>query len=85
MRCTAGGLGGEASSEAEIVPRVRWGASDGPYRGSGLWAECVFGLLWVSGVDLGVVEDLEELHGVRVQSDDRVVIIGGFVIYQPVR
>ena len=31
---------------------------------------------------LGVVEDLEELHGVRVQSDDRVVIIRGFVILQ---
>ena len=36
---TAGGIGGEASSEAEIVPRVREGASDGPYRGTGPWAE----------------------------------------------
>jgi hypothetical protein len=28
--------------------------------------------------DLGAVGELEELHGVRVQSDDGVVIIGGF-------
>ena len=42
---------------------------------------------WASlepGEDLGAVEELEELHGVRVQSDDGVVIIGGFVIHQPV-
>ena len=30
--------------------------------------------------DLGVVEELEELHGIRVQSDDGVVIIGGFFL-----
>jgi len=38
---------------------------------------------WASlepGEDLGVVEELEELHDVRVQSDDRVVIIGGFFL-----
>ena len=30
--------------------------------------------------DLGAVEELEELHGIWVQSDDRVVIIGGFFL-----
>ena len=42
---------------------------------------------WASlepGEDLGIVEELEGLHDVRVQSDDGVVIIGGFVIHQPV-
>ena len=61
---TAGGLGGEASSEAEIAP---WG-SRGPRMGRTMelgrkpsvdWAS------WESGEDLGVVGDLEELHGVR--------------------
>ena len=36
---------------------------------------------WTSlgpGEDLGAVEKLEELHSIRVQSDDGVVIIGGF-------
>ena len=36
---------------------------------------------WASlepGEDLGVVEELEAFHGVRVQSYNRVVIIGGF-------
>jgi len=28
--------------------------------------------------DLGAVEEREELHCVRMQSDDGVVIIGGF-------
>ena len=46
---------------------------------SAFWAS------WESGEDLGVGEDLEKLHGVRVQSDDGVVIIGGFVNLQPVR
>jgi len=27
---------------------------------------------------MGAVEELGELHGIRVQSDDRVIIIGGF-------
>ena len=43
---------------------------------------------WASlepGEDLGAVEELEELHGVRVQSNDGVVIIGGFVIHQTVQ
>ena len=38
---------------------------------------------WASlgpGEDLGAVEELEELHGIRVQSDDGVVIIGGFFL-----
>ena len=38
---------------------------------------------WASlgpGEDLGVVEELEELHNIRVQSDDRVVIISGFFL-----
>ena len=38
---------------------------------------------WASlgpGEDLGAVEELVELHGIRVQSDDRVVIIGGFFL-----
>jgi hypothetical protein len=32
------------------------------------------------GEDLGVVEELEELHGIWVQSDGEVVIIGGFFL-----
>ena len=40
---------------------------------------------WEPGEDLGVVRELQMIHGIRVQNDDRVVIIGGFVIYQPVR
>ena len=38
---------------------------------------------WASlgpGDDLGVVGELKELHGIRVQSDDGVVIIGGFFL-----
>jgi len=35
---------------------------------------------WEPREDLGVVGGLEELHGVRVQSDDGVVIIGGFFL-----
>jgi len=38
---------------------------------------------WASrepGEDLGAVGELEILYGVRVQSDDRVVIIGGFFL-----
>ena len=30
--------------------------------------------------DLSAVEELEGLHGIRVQSDDEVVIIGGFFL-----
>ena len=38
---------------------------------------------WASrepGEDLGTVGELEILYGVRVQSDDGVVIIGGFFL-----
>ena len=35
---------------------------------------------WEPGEDLGAVGELEELHGVRMQSDDGVVIIGGFFL-----
>ena len=43
---------------------------------------------WVSlepGEDLGIAEELEVLHGVRVQSDDGVIIVGGFVDHQSAR
>ena len=32
------------------------------------------------GEDLGAVGELEELHGIRAQSDDGVVIIYGFFL-----
>ena len=32
--------------------------------------------------DLGAEEELDELHGIRVQSDDGVVIIGGFFLFR---
>ena len=38
---------------------------------------------WASlgpGEDPGAVGELKELHGIRVQSDDRVVIIGDFFL-----
>ena len=77
--CIAGGLCGEASSEAEVVPRVRGGPRMGRTveLGSGLserWAS------WESGESLDVVGELQMLHGIRVQSDDGVVIIGGFFL-----
>ena len=34
--------------------------------------------LWEAGEDPGAEGELEELHGIWVQSDDRVVSIGGF-------
>ena len=43
---------------------------------------------WASlepGEDLGVAEELEALHGVWVQSDDGVIIVGGFVDHQSAR
>ena len=73
MRCTAGGLGREASSEAEIVPRVRGEPRMGR-RPSAYWAS------WELGEDPSAVGELEELYGVRVQSDDGVVIFGGFFL-----
>ena len=36
--------------------------------------------LWEPGEDLGAVEELQMLHGAWVQSDDGVVIIGGFFL-----
>ena len=33
---------------------------------------------WEPGEDLNVVGELEVLHDIQVQSDDGVVIIGGF-------
>ena len=45
--------------------------------GSGLserWAS------WEPGEDLGVVGEMQMLHGIRVQSDDGFVIIGGFFL-----
>ena len=76
MWCTAGGLGGEASSEAEIVPRVR-GARTGctTELGRGLSAFWAYG---EAGEDVGVVGELEKLHGIQMQSNDGVTIIGGF-------
>ena len=35
---------------------------------------------WESGEDPGAVGDLQMPHGIRVQSDDGVVIIGGFFL-----
>ena len=38
---------------------------------------------WASlgpGEDSGAVEELDDLHGIWVQSDDGVVIIGGFFL-----
>ena len=73
MECAARGLGGEASSEAEIILRVR--VSRTLVSGHGPSA---YRVSLEPEEDLGVLEELEELHGVWVQSDDGVVIIGGF-------
>jgi len=35
---------------------------------------------WESGEDLDVVGELQMLRGIRVQSDDGVVIISGFFL-----
>ena len=78
MRCTVEGLGGEASSKAEVVLRV----VRGPRMGHTMELGRGLNAYWASlepGEDLGVAEELEVLHGVRVQSDDGVVIVGGFV------
>ena len=79
MWCAIGGLDGEASSEAEFVPRVRGGPRMGRTvelgRGpSAYWASRV------PGEDLDVVGELEEFYGVRVQGNDGVVIIGGIFL-----
>jgi len=46
------------------------------------WAvsQACIGPLWEPGEDPGVVGELEMIHGIRVQSDDGVVIIGGFFL-----
>ena len=43
-------------------------------------SQACIGPFWEPGEDLGAVGELEELHGIRVQSDDGVVIIGGFFL-----
>ena len=53
------------------------GGSDGLYHGAG-HGPCTDQASLGPGEDLGAVGELEELQDVRVQSDDRVVIIGGF-------
>ena len=35
---------------------------------------------WEPGEDPDAQGELEELHGIPVHSDDRVVIIGGFLV-----
>jgi len=76
---TAGGLSEESSSEEEIVPRVRGGPRTDRTTelGRGMserWAS------WESGEGLDVVGGLQMLHGIRVQSDDGVAVIGGFFL-----
>ena len=60
------------------------GASDGPYRRAGLWAVYRSGFFGTRRGS-GCRGELEELHDIRVRSDDGVVTIGGFVNLQPVR
>jgi len=79
MQRTAGDLGVEASSEAEIVLQVR----GEPRMGRTAELGRMLSDHWASlghGEDLGAVEGLKELHSIRVQSDDGVVIIGGFFL-----
>ena len=79
MWCAVEGLGGEASSEAEIALRVRWG----PRMGRTAELGHMLSEGWASlgpREDLSAVEELEGLCGIRVQSDDEVVIIGGFFL-----
>ena len=78
IACGPRGLGREPSSESEIVPQPAR-----PRRGRTVVLGCgpsADRASWNSGEDLGVWEELEELHGVRVQSDNGVVIIGGFFL-----
>ena len=79
MWCAVEGLGGEASSEAEITLRVR----GGPQMGRTAKLGRRLSEDWASlgpGKDPGAVGELKELHGIWVQSDDGVVIIGGFFL-----
>jgi hypothetical protein len=75
--CAIEGLGGEASSEAEIAPRVRGGPRMGRTTELG-HGPCTDQASLGPGEDLGAVGELEELQDIRVQYDDGVVIIGGF-------
>jgi len=63
--------------------------SKGPQMGHTTELGCGPSVDWASsepGKDLGAVhEELKESHGVWVQSDDGVVIIGGFVDHQSAR
>jgi len=79
MWCTVEGLGGEASSEAEIAQRVRGGLQMGRTAELGR-GPCVDWASLGPGEDLGAADGLEELHGIRMQSDDGVAIIGGFFL-----
>jgi len=79
MWCAVESLGREASSEAKIALWVRGGPRmdctvELGHRLSEDWASLV------SIEDLGVVGELDELHGIQVQRDDGVVIIGGFFL-----
>ena len=68
----------------EIAPRV----ARGPRLGRTAEAGRGPSAYWASlepGEDLGAAEELEVLHGVWVQSDDGVVVIGGFVDHQSAR
>ena len=79
MWCAVEGLGGEASSEAEIALRVR----GGPRMGCTAELGCRLSerrASWEFGEGLDVVGEQQMLHGIRVQSDDGVVIIGGFFL-----
>jgi len=43
-------------------------------------SQACIGPLWEPREDPGAVGELKELHDIRVQSDDGVVIIGGFFL-----
>jgi len=69
MERVAGGLGGVASSEAEMVPRVRVRPRMGRTAELGR-GPCTDRASLGLGEDLGAVGELEELQDIRVQSDD---------------
>ena len=48
---------------------------------------CGLSVYWATlelGEDLDIAEELEALHGIRVQCDDGFIIVGGLVDLQPV-
>ena len=75
--CAVDGLGGEVSSEAEIVLWVRGGPRMGRTAELG-HGPCTDQASLGPGEDLGAMGELEELQDIRVQYDDGVVIICGF-------